>query len=112
MSMHIKQITRFFCAAATLLAAGGSALGQYQNNDVVGRLRDIGQTREPAARFGTVGAERTRYTELMADAMAGYFLTHKRGAAMNRHRVAQFLAVFFQVGDCAFDFPSHHGTPN
>ena len=48
----------------------------------------------------------------MADAMAGYYLTHSRGAAMNRKRVEQFLEVFFQVGDCAFVDPGHHGTPN
>ena len=56
-------------------------------------------------------AERTRYTELMADAMAAYYLTHKRGAAMNQKRVEQFLQVFFQIGDCAFLDPNHHGTP-
>jgi hypothetical protein len=56
--------------------------------------------------------EQTRYTELMADAMGAYYLTHKRGAAMNRKRVEQFLEVYFQVGDCAFDNPGHHGTPN
>lgn len=56
--------------------------------------------------------ERTRYTELMADAYSAYYLTHKRGATMNRKRVEQFLQVFFQIGDCAFDNPGHHGTPN
>ena len=57
-------------------------------------------------------AEFTRYTELMADAYSAYYLTHKRGAAMNKHRVAEFLQVFFQIGDCAFDSRGHHGTPN
>jgi len=56
--------------------------------------------------------ERTRYIELMADAYSAYYLTHKRGATMNRKRVEQFLQVFFQIGDCAFDNPGHHGTPN
>jgi hypothetical protein len=56
-------------------------------------------------------AEFTRYTELMADAMAAYYLTHKRGGTMNKHRVAQFLNAFFQLGDCAFTNPGHHGTP-
>ena len=46
-------------------------------------------------------AELTRYTELMADALAAYYLTHSRGASMNRKRVEQFLQVFFQIGDCA-----------
>lgn len=58
------------------------------------------------------GAERTMYTELMADAFSAYYLTHSRGAALNKHRVAQFLQVFFDIGDCAFDDPGHHGTPN
>jgi hypothetical protein len=56
-------------------------------------------------------AERTRHNELMADAFAGYYLTHKRGAALNAKRVAEFLQVFFQAGDCAFTNPGHHGTP-
>ena len=61
---------------------------------------------------GDTDAEFTRYFELMADAYSAYYLTHKRGAAMNRKRVTQFLQVFFQIGDCAFDNPGHHGTPN
>ena len=60
----------------------------------------------------TTQAEYTRYTELMADAYSAYYLTHKRGLALNKHRVAEFLQVFFQIGDCAFDNPGHHGTPN
>ncbi|HEX2166610.1 MAG TPA: hypothetical protein VHG09_05170 [Longimicrobiales bacterium] len=59
-----------------------------------------------------VGAEKTRYMELMADAMAAYFLTHKRGATMNQKRVEQFLEAFYQIGDCSFSHPGHHGTPN
>jgi hypothetical protein len=64
--------------------------------------------------FATTGsaAERTMYTELMADAFSAYYLTHKRGAALNKKRVAQFLQVFFDIGDCAFSDPGHHGTPN
>jgi hypothetical protein len=57
------------------------------------------------------GPEQTRYTELMADAMSAYFLTHARGEALNRFRVQQFLEVFYQIGDCAFDNDGHHGTP-
>jgi len=56
--------------------------------------------------------EQTRYAELMADAMSAYFLTHSRGLALNQKRVAEFLQVFFQIGDCAFTDPGHHGTPN
>ena len=57
-------------------------------------------------------AEQTRYTELMADAYAAYYLTHSRGAAMNQKRVEQFHEVFFQIGDCSFKSDGHHGTPN
>lgn len=56
-------------------------------------------------------AERTRYNELGADFMAAYFLTHARGAALNQKRVAEFLAVFYGVGDCSFTSSGHHGTP-
>jgi len=58
------------------------------------------------------GPEQTRYTELMADAMSAYFLTHARGEALNKFRVREFLDVFYQIGDCAFDNDGHHGTPN
>lgn len=61
---------------------------------------------------GATPAEQTRYTELMADAMAAYFLAHKRGATLNQKRVELFLQVFFEVGDCSFTSPGHHGTPN
>jgi hypothetical protein len=61
---------------------------------------------------GLTAPEQTRYTELMADAMAAYYLTHARGAAMNQKRVAQFLEVFYQIGDCGFTSSGHHGTPN
>jgi hypothetical protein len=60
---------------------------------------------------GTTEPEKTRYTELMADAYAAYYLTHKRGATMNKKRVEQFLSVFFQIGDCGFTSGGHHGTP-
>ncbi len=56
--------------------------------------------------------ESTRRTELMADAFSSYFLTHKRGAAMNWKRVQQFLEVSYSIGDCAFTNNGHHGTPN
>jgi putative neutral zinc metallopeptidase len=56
-------------------------------------------------------AEATRRTELMADAMAAYYGTHKQGLALNKKRVADALLSFYTVGDCAFDNPGHHGTP-
>lgn len=49
--------------------------------------------------------------ELEADFFAAYFLTHKRGATYNWKNVEQFLDLFFQSGDCAFENPGHHGTP-
>ena len=56
-------------------------------------------------------AEATRRTELMADSMASYFATHKRGLALNSKRVADALLSFYTVGDCSFASPGHHGTP-
>lgn len=56
-------------------------------------------------------AERTRRTELMADAYSAYFLSHARGATMQWKRVQQFLEVFFNIGDCSFASSGHHGTP-
>jgi len=53
----------------------------------------------------------TRYTELEADFMAAYFMTHKRGATYNQKRVEQFFTLYFQIGDCQFTSTGHHGTP-
>jgi hypothetical protein len=58
------------------------------------------------------GAEATRRTELMADAFGTYFATHSRGLALNAKRVLQAERTFYEVGDCAFNSPGHHGTPN
>lgn len=60
----------------------------------------------------TSAAEATRFAELNADAMSAYFLTHKRGEALNQKRVEQFLAIFYDIGDCQFASAGHHGTPN
>jgi hypothetical protein len=57
------------------------------------------------------GAEATRRTELMADAFGSYFATSKRGLALNAKRVLQVETTFYEVGDCSFDSPGHHGTP-
>ncbi|NPD05288.1 hypothetical protein HN031_11405 [Nocardioides sp. zg-1308] len=56
-------------------------------------------------------AEATRRTELMADAMASYYATHKKGLALNSKRVTDALLSFYSVGDCSFASPGHHGTP-
>lgn len=57
------------------------------------------------------GPEATRRTELMADAFSTYFLAHPRGQALNRNRLLGATQSFFEVGDCAFTSPNHHGTP-
>ena len=57
------------------------------------------------------GAEATRRTELLADAMAACFATHSRGLALNAKRVVQAQEAFAQVGDCAFTDLNHHGAP-
>jgi hypothetical protein len=57
------------------------------------------------------GAEATRRTELMADAMGTYFVTHKRGLALNARRVLEAEQTFYEVGDCQFASDGHHGTP-
>lgn len=54
----------------------------------------------------------TRHTELEADFFASYYMTHKKGATYNWKRVEEFLNLYFQIGDCGFDNPSHHGTPS
>jgi hypothetical protein len=56
--------------------------------------------------------EGTRHTELEADAMATYFVTNKKGMARNERRVVNSIVAFYAVGDCSFDSPGHHGTPN
>ncbi|MEJ8755600.1 hypothetical protein WG947_01215 [Pontibacter sp. H259] len=56
--------------------------------------------------------EATRLTELEADFFTGYYLTHKRGGTYNWKSTAQFVHMFYNIGDCAFESDGHHGTPN
>lgn len=56
--------------------------------------------------------EQTRRTELMADAMSAYFLTHPRGESLQHTRVEQAFAVFASTGDCRVSETGHHGTPD
>ncbi|MEI7058764.1 hypothetical protein WBG06_23270 [Nocardioides sp. CCNWLW239] len=56
--------------------------------------------------------ESTRRTELMADALASYYMAHKRGMTLNKHRIVEVPETFGQVGDCGFDAPGHHGMPS
>lgn len=58
------------------------------------------------------GAEATRRTELMADAFGTYFVTHKKGLGMKPAQILQVEESFYDVGDCQFSSPGHHGTPN
>ncbi|HET8600895.1 MAG TPA: hypothetical protein VFL99_11250, partial [Segeticoccus sp.] len=55
--------------------------------------------------------EATRHNELMADAFGTFFLTHKRGEALNAKRLLTTEASFYTLGDCATDSDNHHGTP-
>lgn len=57
-------------------------------------------------------AEATRETELEADALAGYYLSHPRGERLRHQRVDAFVRSFGEVGDCSFASDGHHGTPN
>ena len=56
--------------------------------------------------------EKTRRTELMADAFAAYYSSHARGATFQAKRFADVMSAAFGVGDCAFDADGHHGTPD
>lgn len=57
------------------------------------------------------GAEQTRRTELMADALGTYFTVHSRGEALNATRTLADQQTFYNVGDCGFTSAGHHGTP-
>jgi hypothetical protein len=54
----------------------------------------------------------SRRIELMADAYAAYFLSHKQGAAMPLNNLQKVAEVFFNTGDCEFTIDSHHGSPS
>ncbi|MEV7234392.1 hypothetical protein AB0N06_10485 [Streptomyces sp. NPDC051020] len=58
------------------------------------------------------GPEGSRRAELMADAFGTYYLTHSRGEALNAKRVLGSEKSFYEVGDCGYTSPGHHGTPN
>ncbi|GAA1876260.1 hypothetical protein [Lapillicoccus jejuensis] len=58
------------------------------------------------------GPEATRRTELMADAFGSYFATHTKGLNLAPNALLQVTKTFYDVGDCQFTSPGHHGTPN
>ncbi|MFB7448237.1 hypothetical protein [Streptomyces sp. NPDC056194] len=58
------------------------------------------------------GPEATRRTELMADAFGSYYLAHHRGLRFSDTATLRAAKSFYEVGDCGFTSPGHHGTPN
>ncbi len=66
----------------------------------------------PGQNKETSDAELTRYTELMADAYSGYYLAHQNLGKTTKQQIRDAERAFFNLGDCAFDDPGHHGTPN
>jgi len=56
--------------------------------------------------------ENTRRYELMADALAAYYGHHPKGATFQNKRVEAMSMSAFAVGDCYYESPGHHGTPN
>ena len=115
------ELDPFIAALPDKLIMGDGIIDAY---DAIG-LGDVGIRVIMAHEFGhhvqyelgvfdtgpTDPAEATRRTELMADAMAAYYGTHKKGLALNKKRVADALLSFYTVGDCQFDSPGHHETP-
>jgi hypothetical protein len=56
--------------------------------------------------------ESTRYVELMAHAMAGYYARHVRGGNFTTQRVMDIVDAAYAFGDCEFNSSGHFGTPN
>jgi hypothetical protein len=56
--------------------------------------------------------EASRRVELMADTYAAYFLAHGKGAFVHSQIVKRSFKAAALTGDCHFNTPSHHGTPN
>ncbi|WP_420174658.1 hypothetical protein [Luteococcus sp. OSA5] len=55
--------------------------------------------------------EQTRYTELHADASAGYYTVHQQGGRLLPARTPAVSQVLYGIGDCNLDSNGHHGTP-
>ena len=92
-------------ATHTIVQARGSFTVTLSCTDRT--LRLAVRDEEPIARIPS----QVRRTELMADAMAAYHGIHKKGLALNKWAVVDALLSFYTVGDCQFDSPDHHGTP-
>lgn len=61
---------------------------------------------------GYTTPEQSRLIELQADAGAAYSMSHPRGLSMQWNRIAPHAEMNALTGDCGFDQPGHHGTPN
>ena len=48
----------------------------------------------------------------MADGFGAYYCAHARGGAFQERRFEDVLNAAYSLGDCYFEFPDHHGTPN
>ena len=59
---------------------------------------------------GLNSPEKTRRSELMADGFSAYFASHARGDSFQANRFADVMTSAYEVGDCAFGNPNHHGT--
>lgn len=55
--------------------------------------------------------EMTRYLELEADALAGYYMHHPLGASRQNWKTMQAIEAAAASGDCGFKSNGHHGTP-
>jgi len=62
--------------------------------------------------FGDNTPEGTRFLELLADTYAAYYATHGKGLFLQPLVVERYVTTSFSIGDCGFDSPGHHGTPN
>jgi hypothetical protein len=56
--------------------------------------------------------EAGRRIELMADSLGANYLGHRRGGDFSWQRIRQSTKLATITGDCRFDNPGHHGTPN
>lgn len=62
--------------------------------------------------FGDNSPESTRFLELLSDTYAAYYASHGKGLFLHAAVINRYLKTSSSVGDCNFDSPGHHGTPN
>ncbi|WP_394161288.1 M48 family metalloprotease [Galactobacter valiniphilus] len=55
--------------------------------------------------------EKTRHSELEADAYGNYFVAHKKGGNFKAADKALSVKLAFNIGDCDATADGHHGTP-